>query len=156
MLGVTYQTYTVFARKHLQKELESSQKALAGRERDFCSAATGLETELNNVRRQLQSLETEKESVLKGKEDLLEEVRLCLLKLSVETLSVETLSVERLSIESLSVETVSVEILSVEILSDETPFRSVCSSTHMMLIIIFLKLPQKDFSCGPLCMLCWC
>ena len=65
----------LYFRKHLQTELESSQTALASREQDFCSAATGLETELNNVRRQLQSLETEKESVLKGKENLLEEVR---------------------------------------------------------------------------------
>ncbi|XP_076451645.1 uncharacterized protein LOC143287500 isoform X2 [Babylonia areolata] len=60
--------------RQLQADLEASQNALACRERDFNSAATGLESELNNVRKQLQSLEIEKESVLKGKESLLEEV----------------------------------------------------------------------------------
>lgn len=63
-----------FNSKQVQSQMETTWKQMCCREKEFTSAATGLETELNNVRRQLQSLEGEKEDVLRDKENLLEEV----------------------------------------------------------------------------------
>lgn len=58
----------------LEHELRTVKHNLAHKNQEFMSAADGLEYELAGLKDQLEAMESEKQDVLKDKENLLEEV----------------------------------------------------------------------------------